>query len=386
MKVKVMDAVCWRRSLWMLWLLMPVAGFGADDLGALKTEVEELKRQVRDANEWKRTDSQAHLAGYASATYTSTQSGGPNDSFSGVQFSPIFHYQYKDLVMLESELEVETQSNGGTETKLEYLAIDLFLNDYAIVVAGKFLSPLGQFRQNLHPAWINKLASAPPGFGHDQAAPEAEVGLQLRGGLPVGRSRLNYSLYVGNGPELEVGGGEIEAIEAKGFTRDSDNKKVLGGRVGFLPVPALEVGLSAASGKAVVTKADVTIPTGEPLHDYDAAGADFNYVDGDLKLIGEAIRQKVGAAPGSIAPAAGEWKAWYVQASYLIPRTKWETVARVGNYDSPHASRSQKQTAVGVNYVFAPQLMAKLTYEANDGQAGSAAARNRILAQLAYGF
>lgn len=369
-----------------LLAITPGTVLSADDLESLKANVEELKRQVREANEWKRADSQAHLAGYGSVTYTDTDSGGPNASFSGVQFSPIFHYQYKDLVMLESELEIEALSNGETETKLEYLAIDLFLNDYVTLVAGKVLSPLGQFRQNLHPSWINKLASAPAGFGHDQAAPVAEVGLQLRGGVPVGMARMNYSVYTGNGPELEADGGEIEMIESGGFTRDADNKKVIGGRVGFLPIPSLEIGLSAASGKAIVTTADVAIPATEPVHDYDATGADFTYVAGGFRVIGEAIQQKVGAASVSIAPDAGEWKAWYVQASQMIPRTKLEGVLRVGSYDTPHASQDQKQTAVGVNYLFASHVMAKLTYEANEGQSGAATDSNRVLAQIAYGF
>lgn len=375
-----------QRGFVALLISMPGIVLGADDLGTLKADVEELKRQVREANEWKRADSQAHLAGYGSVTYTDTDSGGPNASFSGVQFSPIFHYQYKDLVMLESELEIEAASNGTTETKLEYLAVDLFLNDYVTLVAGKVLSLLGQFRQNLHPSWINKLASAPAGFGHDQAAPVSEIGLQLRGGIPIGMARMNYSVYTGNGPELEADGGEIEAIETEGFARDADDKKVVGGRVGFLPVPSVEIGVSAASGKATVTKNGGTAFTGDPARDYDASGVDFTYLSGGFRLLGEAIKQKVGAAAASIAPDAGEWKAWYVQASQLIPGTKVEGVLRYGSYDTPHASQDQKQTAVGLNYLFASQIIAKLTYEANDGQAGSTADSSRVLAQIAYGF
>jgi len=332
------------------------------------------------------TDSAVHLAGYATVTYTDVQGASGNGSFGQVQFSPIFHYQYRDLVMLESELEIEATDDGETETKLEYLALDLFINDQLTVVAGKFLSPLGQFRQNMHPGWINKMASAPPGFGHDGAAPEAEVGAQVRGGIPIGSMRLNYSVYVGNGPELEAEGDEIEGIGTEGYTRDADNKKVIGGRIGFLPMPALEVGVSGAGGKAVVTKADAVIPDTEPARGYSAVGADINFQVGGVKLLGEYIRQKVDSDEASIAPEGGTWETWYAQASYVIPQTQWEGVIRYGDFKSPHASHSQKQTAVGVNYLFAPQLVGKLTYEINDGQADSEADRNRILAQIAYGF
>ncbi len=138
------------------------------------------KNTAESAKDEKFADSVVHLAGYGSVGYTDNRDTAGR--FSQVQFSPIFHYQYKDLMMLESELEIRVTPEGETTTELEYLSLDLFLNDYATFVAGKFISPIGQFRQNLHPGWINKLPSAPPGFGHDGAAPASEVGIQLRGG------------------------------------------------------------------------------------------------------------------------------------------------------------------------------------------------------------
>lgn len=367
-------------------LAVPLAVVAAEDIDSLKADVEALKKEVREAGEWKRAESHAHLAGYGAVTYTDTRQPGVNDSFDLVRFNPIFHYQFLDTVLLESELELNINSDGSTETKLEYLSVDFFLNDYMALVAGKFLSPLGQFRQNLHPLWINKLASAPPGFGEDQALPMSEIGLQLRGGAPIGAARLNYAVYVGNGPELEADGGEVEAIMTDGVTRNQDNKKIIGARVGILPIPRLEIGLSAASSKATVTKNGGAALIGDPARDYDAFGVDFAYSTGGLKFLAESMRQKVGAASGGVAPLGGEWKTWYAQASYLFPQTKWEGVLRYADYDSPHASQDQKQTAFGVNYWIAPHAAAKLNFESNDGQAGTATDANRILAQIAYGF
>lgn len=367
-------------------LAAPLAAAAADDVETLKADVEALKKEVREAGEWKRAESHAHLAGYGAVTYTDTKESGVNDSFNLVRFNPIFHYQFLDSVLLESELELNINSDGDTETKLEYLTIDFILNDYMALVAGKFLSPLGQFRQNLHPLWINKLASAPPGFGEDQALPMSEIGLQLRGGAPLGAARMNYAVYVGNGPELEAEMGELMAIMTDGVTRNEDGKKVVGARVGFLPIPRLEIGVSAASGQATVTMDSGTALTGDPVRDYDARGVDFSYSTGGLKLLAESMQQEIGDASGSVAPMGGEWKTWYAQVSYLIPQTKWEGVLRYADYDSPLASQDQKQTAFGVNYWVAPHAVAKLTFESNDGQAGTAADANRILAQLAYGF
>ncbi len=364
---------------------LPVATYAADDTAELKAQVEQLRKEVRDANEWRRSESLVHLAGYGAATYTDAK--GQNGAFSQAQFSPIFHYQYRDLLMLESELEISATSEGETETALEYLALDLFVNDYLTVVAGKFLSPIGQFRQNLHPTWINKMPSHPPGFGEEgAAAPVSDVGAELRGGFPLGRMRANYALYVGNGPELEADAGELEAIEAEGRTRDADGKKVIGGRFGILPIPHLEFGVSAASGKTAVTKDGGVEIADDPERDYDVVDADLTWQIGNFDVRGEYVRQKIGDAAASVAPEGAEWKAWYTQVAYKFLPAKWELVLRRANFKPPHADLEQRQTALGINYLFASNVIAKLAFESNKGEPGEPTDDDRVQLQLAYGF
>jgi hypothetical protein len=122
---------------------------------ATKEEVQIIKKDVATASEWLQPDTVTHMAGYADVGFTDSESD--DGSFNVGTFSPIFHYQYRDLVLLESELEIEVEEDGETEVALEYLTIDWFINDYMVLVGGKFLSHIGQFRQNLHPSWINKL-------------------------------------------------------------------------------------------------------------------------------------------------------------------------------------------------------------------------------------
>ncbi|MBV1928344.1 MAG: hypothetical protein KUG81_02375, partial [Gammaproteobacteria bacterium] len=241
---------------------------------ATKEEIQIIKKDVATAVEWIQPDTLIHMSGYADVGYTDSKS--EDGSFNVGTFAPIFHFQYRDLVMLESELEIEVGDDGETETNLEYLTIDWFINDYMTLVGGKFLSPIGQFRQNLHPSWINKLPSAPPGFGHDGAAPISDVGFQLRGGFPIGAVRTNYAVYISNGPELisefEDGEFELDGVEAEGFGADSDGEKVIGGRLGIIPFAGFELGLSAASGKATVTSiedGDSNALEGEAARDYD---------------------------------------------------------------------------------------------------------------------
>ncbi len=337
-----------------------------------------------------------HMAGYADVGYSDTENG--DGSFVVGSFSPIFHFQYRDLVMLEAELEFEVEANGETRTALEYLTTDVFLNDNVTLVAGKFLSPIGQFRQNLHPSWINKLPSAPPGFGHDGAAPVSDVGIQLRGGLPLGNLRTNYAIYTGNGPELNAATPdgidfELEGVRAEGFGADSDGNKVFGGRFGIIPIPRLEIGASLLTGKAAINSVEdeslgtIRSVTGEADRDYDVYGADFAWQKNRWNLRGEYVKTKVGAASTGLTASPGaEWETWYTQAAYRFQPSKFEGVVRYTDFTTPAASTSQEQVAIGVNYLFTNNFIAKAAYEFNDSQSGSPANNDRLLLQLAYGF
>jgi len=145
----------------------------------------------------------SHLAGYGFVDFVAPQDG--DVAFSTASFNPIFHWYYDDKILFEGELEIEVEDGGETELNLEYATIGWLFSDYAALIAGRFLSPLGYFRQNIHPAWINRFASAPAGFGHDGAAPIADLGVQIRGGWSTeSLGHFNYAAYVANGPELEA--------------------------------------------------------------------------------------------------------------------------------------------------------------------------------------
>ncbi len=364
---------------------MALAGPAAaeTDLDKLRAEVEQLKQKVESAAEWKDPKTLVHMAGYADVGYVDAE--GTPGSFLVGTFAPIFHYQFNNMVMLESEMELEVDENGNTEVGLEYLTVDFLFHNNAALVVGKFLSPLGQFRQNLHPSWINKMASAPVGFGHDEAAPNAEVGAQLRGGFGLGRTRANYAVYIANGPavELDGTGTELEMVETPGLNADTDGKKVVGGRFGLLlPGPRLELGVSAATGEV----GEITTPSSTVVRDYQVQGVDFTWRPGDFNVVGEYIRQEVGANAASTAPEEGVWDAWYLQVAYRFPATDWEVVARYGEYDTPGTEADREQLALGVNYVFASNFVAKVNFESNDNPNPGEEAGDRWYLQLAYGF
>jgi hypothetical protein len=324
-----------------------------------------------------------HLSGYASADYVSVENG---PAAFAANFNPMFHFLYDNKILWEAELEVEVEENGDTSIGLEYTTVDWFLNDKLTLVAGKFLSPIGNFRQNLHPSWINKLPSAPPGFGHDGAAPISEVGVQLRGVAPMGNSRLNYAVYLGNGPKIEAEDGEIHAIEAEGFASDPDDEKVFGGRVAFLPIPSLELAVSGATGDAAVVEDDGVDVEGDPKRGYQVLGFDAGYQWNNLDLRGEYVKQEVDPSPLSIAPEGGVWEKWYAQAAYKFADGKWEGVARYTDFKSPHADDTQEQVAFGINYLITPSALLKFGYESNTGEPGEITDADRWILQIAYGY
>ncbi len=384
----------------------------ATDTQDFEGRIEALERQQR---EWLSPDSTVHLAGYAAADYVRPEVG--DGQFGAANFNPIFHYQYKDILLFESELEIELGEDGETEFALEYSSIDLLLNDHLTLLVGKFQSPVGNFRQNLHPAWINKLPSAPPGFGHDGAAPLAEVGVQARGGWRSdGGLRLSYALFLGNGPELELAGhanegGEdghadeesppaddhadegpaadehddepepasIEALVTEGFGADRDGNPAYGGRLGILPLANLELGLSWAGGA-------VALPD-EADRDHVIVGADLWWQWRNLELRAEYVRSEVDALATSTAPDEQHWRTFYAQAAYGLKTRPWEFALRYTDFDSSVDELIQEQWAYGINYLFAPSVLIKLAFESNQGSDDQATtSRNRWLGQVAYGF
>lgn len=383
------------KSVVFIGAVLPLGGISANEVN--QQEFNQLKADIQQLKKDKNRRSVAHLSGYGSIGYSDVEDS--DGSFSQLLFAPIFHYQIDDKIMLEAELEIEDEESGETDVKLEYLTIDVVLGDNAVLVAGKFLSPIGQFRQNIHPSWINKLPSAPPGFGHGGAAPVSETGAQVRGGFYLSDQQFNYAVYYGNGPqvdiEVETESGESEEIEIhdvenEGFISDLNDGKSWGGRLGWLPLPKVEIGLSYMGGQA---DTEFSLFNGgveteiKESSDITVYGADFVAHVNSFTLRGEYVKQKIDSiAAGGLETESPEWETFYLQGSYRFSGTGWEAVTRYSDFDSPKDSGDITQWAIGVNYLITENAMVKVAYEINDGESVSAADKNKALVQLAYGF
>jgi hypothetical protein len=335
---------------------------------------------------WQGPDLAALMVGSASAGFS--KPSGSNGSFNILDFNPIFLFSYKELLFIRSSIDFSLDDQSNTNVSLDYINLNLFLHDYAVFGIGKFDSALGYFGQNLSPAWINRMPDAPVGFEGDQAAPQADVGMRLQGGIPVfNKMKVNYALYIANGNQAFVDTTNlmIDHLGTEGYTNNFGNY-VYAGRLGFLPIPKLEIGVSAATGKLVLIDLNDGMTVLQRSRGYRALGADLSYKPGNWDLRAEFIQQQISSQSNSIVPQGKKWKAWYAQAAYWILNTPWEPVVRYSKFTAPVASQGQSQWAFGIDYWFAPSIGLQAAFELNRGQSGADTNDNLFLIQLAFGF
>ena len=347
------------------------------------------------------------LTGYGAGTFHSTTKGyGPAQPLDGINgdprpststfsasFSPIFLWQLNDRVLFESELSLGIGSGGASTSDLEYAQVTYILNDYVTFGAGKFLNPTNFFIERLHPWWIDKLPDRPLAV-FDGLLPESVLGAEIRGGVPLGPTKFEYAFFVGNSPTLLTPDDDLHRglmnFEDLSVTRVSP-----GGRVGFFPIPQLEIGygfqipnLGNGVGGLLQT-------------------VDLNYqqacpwLKGTFDLKAEWVWSNLD--PYTIDPTTGDTiplqadlnnnrNGGYLQLAYRPTQINgWlKDVEAVFRYDR----LNQRQTAVGydehrytmgLNYWLTPSSVFKIAYDI-DRQTGAGQNGEALLFQYAIGF
>lgn len=231
------------------------------------------------------------VLGNAEATYTATKG---ESSFGDVNFKPIFLWKISDKLFAEAEIEIET-GDGEADLGLEYANMCYMVNPYLILHAGRFLPKFGAYRGRMGEAFINRFAANPTGFGDGGIGAMNETGVGAQGGLPFGDIKINYDLYISNGPQLLTDPDNAGQFEYEAYT--SNNKySAIGGRIAILPFQnsSLEIGYSFQSKSK----------TGEGGTPYENVGVkmqalDINYfhnipgIKSTVRFIGELKHQKV---------------------------------------------------------------------------------------------
>ncbi len=345
-------------------------------------EVDQEMKSIRDVARASQLGSTKFLlSGYGAAGYRNRDAD--NSTFSA-NFNPIFLWELSDKIFFEGELELELENEeGGGETKLdlEYSHLTYLVNDYITVGMGKFLSPFAIQSERLHPDWIGKLPDSPLPFGHDGIAPLAELGVQVRGGAPIGPTKVNYATYMSNGPRLNLGMDEEEEtgwLHFDNYDVDFNNNKAWGGRVGFLPIPEAEIGYSWQLSEVEASGTDYT--------DVQAIlqAADFSYVRDAECLMGTVdVRCEVvwSDVEDVIYDLGGEEfdfnnKRWggYAQGAYRPSRLECflkdcELVFRYDWLDAPDDAPEafdEERYTLGLNYWLGPSTVVKAAYRWDD--------------------
>ena len=163
-------------------------------------------------------------------------------------------------------------------------------------------------------------------------------------------------MFAGNGPDLvveETENGElvIEGLQFPAKISDSGGEKTAGFRLGFLPLPYLEVGVSFDGGNAELAgikppdehEDETEDDHGEEEEDdhdadsttrvlrdrsYRVIAFDFYYAPPqlkDLKFRGEFVSTKLGDGElDEFDRESKEWQAWYIQGVYAMANNKIE--------------------------------------------------------------
>lgn len=340
------------------------------------------------------------LVGYTSVSAKFNKEEGA--SFNNLVFNPIFLWQPHKNIVIEAEMETEIE---GTETSIDmgYANASFFLNRYITVRAGKFISPFGIFQDRLHPSWINKLPTVPVGTGEDElgVGPTSEIGIDVRGGVPLGTAKMNYSVYVANGAQLITATGEPEkqGTLEYGSVEATSKKLTAGGRLGLLPFSnsSLEVGVSYRNGnvgdknsdyKNVVAKMyalDLTyvkqLDFIKGLFDVKAQWNKVNvdkaeYIDPDDPT-GNTLYTFDNKRSSFFTQAA--YRPSMAQSKFL---KKTELVFRYAGFTPPDGAKDLeeiKQSTYGINYWFTWRTAFKAAYQSQKDN-------NAFYVQVAVGF
>ncbi|HCX30078.1 MAG TPA: hypothetical protein DHU55_09970, partial [Blastocatellia bacterium] len=241
------------------------------DVAALQAEVDTLKTQVKETFPG---STKFLLAGYGTAGFTA-RSG--EDPFFDASFNALFLYKLTDRLFFEGEMELEFE-NGATTINLEVAQASYLLNDYMTIGVGRFLNPMDFFVERQHMNWVNKLPDKPLAV-YDGLLPESQLGAQLRGVVPLGPTKLEYVGFVANAPGLITAPDDFSELGMLDFPNTSNvgGHVAVGGHVGFIPIPQLEVGYGIQRSKV-----------GPRDHAVENVlqSADFNYVRDSTLLKG----------------------------------------------------------------------------------------------------
>src|SRR5947207_3114547 len=358
----------------------------------LRQEIDTLKTQVKETFPG---STKFLMAGYGTAGFTA-RSG--EDPFFDAAFNALFLFKLTDRLFFEGEMELEFENNETT-INLEVAQAAYLLNDYMTIGVGRFLNPMDFFVERQHMNWVNKLPDKPLAV-YDGLLPESELGGQLRGVIPIGPTKLEYVGFVANAPGLITESDDFSEIGMLDFpnTANVGGHVAVGGHVGFIPIPQLEVGYGIQRSKVG--------PRDQAVENI-LQSVDFNFVTDSALLkglinaraqwgwshVGHFVYDPNGELGFGPFTFNNNRNGGYAQLSYRPTHIdndyikNFEGVLRYDRFNQLHTpvGFDEQRWTIGLNYWVTPSAVLKLAYEFDDKNGG---ARNQdaFLMQAAVGF
>jgi hypothetical protein len=362
------------------------------DIAALQAEVDTLKTQVKETFPG---TTKFLLAGYGTAGFTA-RSG--EDPFFDAAFNALFLWKLTDRLFFEGEMELEFEDEATT-INLEVAQASYLLNDYMTIGVGRFLNPMNFFVERQHMNWVNKLPDKPLAV-YDGLFPESELGAQLRGVIPIGPTKLEYAAFVANAPGLITAPDDLTELGMLDFDNDANigGHVAVGGRVGFIPIPQLEIGYGIQRSKV-----------GPRDHAVENVlqSVDFNYVSDSALLkglinaraqwgwshVGHFVYDPDGKQGFGPLAFNNNRNGGYAQLAYRPTHIdndiikNFEPVVRYDRLNQLHTpvGFDEQRWTLGLNYWLTPSAVIKAAYEFDDKNGGFRD-QDAFMLQVAVGF
>lgn len=361
------------------------------DVGALQEDLENLKAEVKGLIPG---STKFLLAGYGTGSYIA-KSG--EDPFFDATFNGFFLWKMTDRLFFEGELEFEFE-DGMTTTNLEIAQASYLLNDYMTIGVGRFLNPMNYFVERQHMGWVNKFPDKPLAV-YDGLLPESELGIQLRGVIPIGPTKLEYAGYLANAPGLITMPDDLSELGMLDFDNDANagGHLAVGGHVGFIPIPQIEVGYGIQ--RSMVGPRDHAVEN-------ILQSADFNFVADSPTLkglinfraqwvwshIGRFVYDPMGTQGFGPVAFSTNPNGGYVQLAYRPTGfgnviKNFEPVVRYDRFNQLHTpvGFDEERWSFGLDYWLTASAVIKAAYEV-DNKNNGARDQNAFMMQVAVGF
>lgn len=303
--------------------------------------------------------------------------------------APIILWKLSDRLMFEGAFDIGISTSedvkSSTSFDLVHANITYLVNKYVTAGGGLFLVPFGVFRNHYDSSWINKLPDPPLAFGDSGIAPGSELGVFAEGAFPVGTMKVNYAVYLTNGPNLITKDPATAGMLNFADYTDLNNNKAGGGRIGFQPIPEMELGYSIMFAQVDSTDFPATSALIQAVDlQYKK---EYDLLKGTIDLRAEWVWSnvdqqtfdptgKLGFGPLSFDNYRN---GGYVQISYRPTQFKDKIIRNIEpvfRYDRLEVSKDapgggwEQRYAIGLDYWLRSNAVIKVAYEFDDRQVG----------------